>query len=106
MRVEELRSGTLVNGKRVTGKRAGWDNGRRTITVTFGHAAPGQKPDQATYFVGQNVPGSPRLSTAFLPASDTRTRHDGQRTRHMHSDADETTQDRRERRTALRLALV
>ncbi len=106
MRVEDLRAGTLVGVKRVTGMKPGWDKGQRVITVTFGHAAPGQDPDQATYKVGQHVPGSPRMTCAFLPASDTRRVHDGHRGRRARPDREETARERRERREALRLALA
>jgi hypothetical protein len=106
MRVEQLSAGTLVNGKRVTGKTAGWDNGRRTITVTYGTPAPGERPDQVTYYVGQNVPGSPRRTPTFLAAADTRLRHDGHRGLRPQHDRDETWTERLERRTALRLALA
>jgi hypothetical protein len=102
MRVEDLRSGTLVNGKRVTGKTPSWRNGLRVITVTF----DGDPADTRTYNVGQNVPGSPRLAAAFLPASNTRKVHDGHRGRNLRPDLDETAEQRRARRNALRLALV
>lgn len=105
MRVEELRAGTLVDGKRVIGKTPGWRNKQRIVTVTY--AVEGSDtPVTAIYFAGQHVPGSPRLSAAFLPASNTRARHDGQRTRRTHHDLDESATDRRERREAARLALV
>lgn len=103
MRVEDLRSGTWVNGKRVTGKTPSWRNGIRVITVTF----DGDPTDTATYNVGQNVPGSPRLaSAAFMPASNTRRVHDGHQGRRARNDRDETPQHRAERRNALRLALA
>lgn len=102
MRVEDLRSGTLVNGKRVTGKRNGWKDNRRVITVTFND----DPADTKTFNVGQNVPGSPRLTASFMPASNTRRVHDGHQGRRARNDRDETAQDRRERRNALRLALA
>lgn len=102
MRVEDLRSGTLINGQRVTGKRAGWDNGHRTVTVTL----DGDPATAKTYNVGQNVPGSPRLTASFLPASNTRRTHDGHQGRRARNDRDETAEGRRERRNALRLALA
>ncbi len=104
MRVEELRAGTLVNGKRVTGKRRGWDNGRPTVTVTL--SGDGQEPEVRTYYVGQNVPGSPRLtSAAFMPAGASRRVLDNQRNRRTFlADPEETAQERRDRRTALLLA--
>lgn len=106
MRVEDLRAGTLVGGKRVTGKKHSWTGGQAVITVTYGHAAPGQDPDTATYNVGQHVPGSPRLTASFMPASNTRRVHDGHAGRRAYPDRDETAQGRTERRTALRLALA
>ncbi len=104
MRVEELRAGTPVNGKRVTGKRRGWDKGRATITVTY--SVDGQEPEQVTYFVGQNVPGSPGLTAAvFMPAGAPRRFLDNQRSRRTFvADPEETAGERRERRTALLLA--
>ncbi len=103
MRAEELRAGTLVNGKRVTGKRRGWDKGRATVTVTY--SAAGQEPEQVTYFVGQNVPGSPRLTpAAFMPAAAARFLDNQRNRRTFLADPDETAGERRERRTALLLA--
>lgn len=106
MRVEQLRAGTLVNGNRVIGKAPGWRNKQRVVVVTY--AVPGQnEPLKVTYLAGQKVPGAPELtSAAFLPASDTRTRHDGQRTLRSYPDRDETGRDRHDRRNAVRLAMA
>ncbi len=105
MRVEQLSGGTLVNGERVIGKKPSTRKGQAVITVTLENPQT-LAQRKVTYVVGQNVPGSPRLGTAHLPASDTRRVHDGHQGRRLHADPHETPADRRERREALRLALV
>ncbi len=105
MRVEQLRSGTLVGEERVVGKKNGQQRGRAVITVTLQNPVT-LTERKVTYQVGQNVPGSPRLGTAHMPASNTRLVHDGHQGRHFRPDRHESATDRAARRTAARLALV
>ncbi len=105
MRAHELRAGTLVNGERVVGKKPVFRNRQRKIEVTLAHPVTGDERI-VTYLAKQNVPGSPRLGGAFLPAADTRRVHDGHQGRHTRHDRDEARHDRAERRKALRMALA
>ena len=104
MRAEDLRSGTRVNDTRVTGKKRVWKNGQPKIDVTF--TDDNGNETTKTYNVGQNVPGSPRFTAAFLPASNTRKVHDGHQGRRTYPGRDESAQDRLARRNALRLSLT
>ncbi len=108
MRVEDLRAGTLVSDARVTGKKRGFVNGRPTVAVTFTPLAPGGEPYVVTYNVGQNVPGSPRAtSAAFMPATVARLNAEQRNQRSRRTflpDADETAAERLARRAAVLLA--
>ena len=66
--IEDVRRGTLIDGKRVTGMFPGLLNGRRTITVRLDNGTV--RGERRTYRIGSGVriSGTRRLTTFAMPA--------------------------------------
>lgn len=66
--IEDVRRGTLIDGKRVTGLFPGQRNGRRTITVRLDDGT--RQGERRTYYTGtgSRLAGTRRLTTFAMPA--------------------------------------
>lgn len=66
--IEDVRRGTLIDGKRVTGLFPGQRNGRRTLTVRLDDGT--RRGERRTYYTGtgSRLAGTRRLTTFAMPA--------------------------------------
>ncbi len=73
MRAEDIKRGTMIDGRRVIGLARGLRNGRRVVTVTL-PTANRRKPERRTFLLGtgQRIVGTRTPTTHNMPAGPVR----------------------------------